>query len=518
MIESVKKNLFSRIAITIAVFIFMLVVGWATIIWQTKTELKQETTRRLQIATTQIDDIFNRAEQAANNIATTPDLHCSDAMIKKMLYQVITIPYVRNVNIALNNNIYCTILSGKKNIDFQLANYHQGKLYLMSGNSVTPGSPLVAFRQSGANGIVVLVGIDGLYLHQTLSLLSNHLQIVMRIGNKWMTSDGNVHTGTLPQKKMTEVMRSTHYPYEVLTQISHQKLYWYAINNSRASIAVFILIGLLFACITYRYLNRVESPVSSLARAVEQNEFVPYLQPIVRSRDFGLHGCEVLMRWQHPQLGLIPPNQFIPLAEESALIVPMTRSLMHQVCAIFSAQPELLPPNFHFGFNISYTHFKNKDIVTDCREFLAAFPPRSITLALEITEREMITDNPLTREIFTELHELGILFALDDFGTGNSSLSYLQTFHIDALKIDQMFIKMIGENSPAEHIVDNVIDLANRLRLITVAEGVETMVQIHHLQALNINLLQGYFFGKPVNCQHFIKYHLIDKTHLRTLL
>ncbi|HAD39500.1 MAG TPA: cyclic diguanylate phosphodiesterase, partial [Plesiomonas shigelloides] len=362
-------------------------------------------------------------------------------------------------------------------------------------------------------GLAVLVGIDGLYLHQTLNLLSNHLQIVVRIGNKWMTADGAVYSGPLPQKKITQVMESDHYPYEVLTQISSRKLLWYAINNSHASIAVFILIGLLFAYITYRYLSRVVSPISMLARAVEQNEFVPYMQPIVRSQDFGLHGCEVLMRWQHPQLGLIPPNQFIPLAEESALIVPMTRSLMHQVRTIFAAQAALLPPNFHFGFNISYTHFKNKDIVTDCRDFLAAFPQGAITLALEITEREMITDNPMTREIFTELHELGILFALDDFGTGNSSLSYLQTFHIDSLKIDQMFIKMIGENSPAEHIVDNVIDLANRLKLITVAEGVETMTQIRHLQALNINLLQGYFFGKPVTCADFIKKHLVDKIH-----
>lgn len=513
MIELVKKSLFSRIVIAFVVFILMISVGWMAIVWQAKTELKQETERRLQIAITQFDYIFDRAEQAANNIASSADLSCSDAMVKKMLYQVITIPYVRNVNIALNNNIYCTILSGKKNSDFELANYYEGKLYLMNGSSVTPGSPLVAFRQTGPEGLAVLVGIDGLYLHQTLNLLSNHLQIVLRIGNKWMTADGAVYSGPLPQKKITEVMGSEHYPYEVLTQISSHKLLWYAINNSHASIAVFILIGLLFAYITYRYLSRVVSPISMLARAVEKNEFVPYMQPIVRSQDFGLHGCEVLMRWQHPQLGLIPPNQFIPLAEESALIVPMTRSLMHQVRTIFAPQATLLPPNFHFGFNISYTHFKNKDIVTDCRDFLAAFPQGAITLALEITEREMITDNPMTREIFTELHELGILFALDDFGTGNSSLSYLQTFHIDSLKIDQMFIKMIGGNSPAEHIVDNVIDLANRLKLITVAEGVETMTQIRHLQALNINLLQGYFFGKPVSCVDFIKKHLIDKIH-----
>lgn len=513
MVELVRKSLFSRLVIAFFVFILMISVGWMAIVWQAKTELKQETERRLQIAITQFDYIFERAEQAANNIVASADLSCSDAMVKKMLYQVITIPYVRNVNIALNNNIYCTILSGKKNSDFELANYYEGKLYLMNGSSVTPGSPLVAFRQTGSDGLAVLVGIDGLYLHQTLNLLSNHLQIVVRIGNNWMTADGAVHSGPLPQKKITQVMASGRYPYEVLTQISSRKLLWYAINNSHASIAVFILIGLLFAYITYRYLSRVVSPISMLARAVEQNEFVPYMQPIVRSQDFGLHGCEVLMRWQHPQLGLIPPNQFIPLAEESALIVPMTRSLMHQVRTIFAVQAALLPLNFHFGFNISYTHFKNKDIVTDCRDFLGAFPQGAITLALEITEREMITDNPMTREIFTELHELGILFALDDFGTGNSSLSYLQTFHIDSLKIDQMFIKMIGENSPAEHIVDNVIDLANRLKLITVAEGVETMTQIRHLQALNINLLQGYFFGKPVACADFIKQHLVDKMH-----
>ena len=134
MIELVKKSLLSRIVIAFFVFILMISVGWMAIVWQAKTELKQETERRLQIAITQFDYIFERAEQAANNIASSADLSCSDAMVKKMLYQVITIPYVRNVNIALNNNIYCTILSGKKNSDFELANYYEGKLYLMNGS------------------------------------------------------------------------------------------------------------------------------------------------------------------------------------------------------------------------------------------------------------------------------------------------------------------------------------------------------------------------------------------------
>lgn len=215
-------------------------------------------------------------------------------------------------------------------------------------------------------------------------------------------------------------------------------------------------------------------------------------------------GAEVLMRWQHPQSGLIPPYQFIPLAEESGLIVPMTRLIMAQVREQFGPLAAQLPKNFHFGFNICASHFKDHSLAEDCKAFIDTFKVNPINLVLELTERELIEPGEITYSLFRTLRQMGVLIAMDDFGTGHSSLAYLQKFHIDILKIDQSFIGRIGTDALAEHIVDNVIDLAKRLQMIIVAEGIETQTQVNYLAPYQLEFLQGYFFGKPVPPEIFI--------------
>ena len=195
---------------------------------------------------------------------------------------------------------------------------------------------------------------------------------------------------------------------------------------------------------------------------------------------------------------MISPDRFIPLAEDSGLIVPMTRLLMAQVREAFAPLADQLPRGFHFGFNISASHCKDLSLLDDCRDFIGAFRGNPIKLVLELTERELIVADETTDRLFAELHQLGVFIAIDDFGTGHSSLTYLQAFQVDFLKIDKSFVGMIGSDALSSHIVENVIDLATRLGLLLVAEGVENQVQADYLKERQVSFLQGYFYGRPM--------------------
>lgn len=257
----------------------------------------------------------------------------------------------------------------------------------------------------------------------------------------------------------------------------------------------------------YRLTGKSTSPVQVLKLAQERNEFVPYLQPVVTGKGHHCVGCEILMRWQNPVHGLIPPDSFIPMAEDSGLIVPMTRSIMRQVSETFVPYASQLPDDFHFGFNISADHCRDLSLVDDCREFIAAFGAKPINITLELTERKLIVADEITDKLFEELHALGVFIAIDDFGTGHSSLVYLQKFKVDFLKIDKSFVGMIGSDALSSIIVENVIDLATRMGLVTIAEGVENEAQANYLQQHNVDYLQGYLFGHAIPMSEFIELH-----------
>ena len=143
-------------------------------------------------------------------------------------------------------------------------------------------------------------------------------------------------------------------------------------------------------------------------------------------------------------------------------------------------------------------------MVKDCREFLESFAPDSVSLVLELTERELIEPTEITRQLFEQLHALGVMIAIDDFGTGHSSLGYLRKFNVDFLKIDQSFVAMIGVDALSRHILDTIIELSAKLDLGIVAEGVETQAQADYLTAHNDNFQQGYLYGKPMPAADFI--------------
>ena len=242
-----------------------------------------------------------------------------------------------------------------------------------------------------------------------------------------------------------------------------------------------------------------KQPLSTdLHQALVRHEFRLYYQPVVDFAHGGITGLEVLLRWQHPTRGLLDPSHFIPLAEETGLIVPMGEWVLQSACAQWQAWAKLgidAPP---FSVNLSARQFHQNTLVATVARILkeSGVPPRF--LVLEITESMLMDNADALIETFNALHAIGLQIALDDFGTGYSSLSYLKRFPIDILKIDQSFVREITTDPRDAAIATAVITLAHSLHMTVIAEGVETEDQRRFLHEHGCDEYQGYYFSKPL--------------------
>lgn len=497
------RQLYLRILVAMLVAAVLLLLGGAVIAWQTVAEIQRDAALRLQRAVGMFERTMDNATQATVNVQGVLGKPCSE-VAQLLRDQVVTVPDVRSVNLAMGSRVYCTSLYGDYNGQTLASDYVDGQLDLLPGNAVTPDRPLIAFRKAVGKGSV-LVAIDGYYLLNILGISSQNSKLALVVGTHTLLADGSVVQTPSTRLSGYMTLASARYPFQVITRITRDEYVSHVWRYSRGGLILYPLLALLIGAGTFWMTGRSGSPAAELRRALLEEEFIPYLQPVVAGADEQWRGCEVLMRWQHPREGVISPDRFIPLAEDSGLIVPMTSQLMAQVRDYFSPHASKLPTRFHFCFNICASHCKDLSLVADCRAFLHAFKDNPVDLGLELTERELIVADEVTDQLFAELHQLGVLIAIDDFGTGHSSLTYLQQFQVDALKIDQSFVGMIGTDALSSHIVDNVIDLASRLELILIAEGVENRAQADYLRARHVDYLQGYLYGNPLPMKQFIK-------------
>jgi diguanylate cyclase (GGDEF)-like protein/PAS domain S-box-containing protein len=233
---------------------------------------------------------------------------------------------------------------------------------------------------------------------------------------------------------------------------------------------------------------------SDLRRALERDELRVWYQPVVRLRDGRLKGFEALARWEHPQRGLVSPSEFIPLAEECGLIVPIGREILHRACAQVAAWRRSAPW-LGISVNLSGRHFAQPDVAHDVADALKTSGLAPEALTLEITETVLIGNPVAAEETLEQLHALRTRVSLDDFGTGYSSLGYLHRFRVDALKVDKTFVDRVGHDGP---IVSTIASLAAHLGMEVVAEGVETPEQARLLDAMGIEAAQGWLYGRPV--------------------
>jgi diguanylate cyclase (GGDEF)-like protein/PAS domain S-box-containing protein len=264
-----------------------------------------------------------------------------------------------------------------------------------------------------------------------------------------------------------------------------------------------------------------QSIEEGLRRALERHELTLHYQPKIDLRTGAIAGTEALIRWMHPTRGSIPPAQFIPVAEDCGLILPIGAWVLRQACQQARAWMDAGLPETTMAVNISAIEFRDENFLQNLFSILSETRLDSRSLEIEVTESILMKHPEFAASTLRTLRERGITVAIDDFGTGYSSLSYLRKFPVDTLKIDQSFIRQISAVGEDTAIVIAVINMARNLRLRVVAEGVETLEELEFLRENQCDEAQGYYFSRPVppeQCADLLRTGIPEVRRLRTIL
>ncbi len=249
-----------------------------------------------------------------------------------------------------------------------------------------------------------------------------------------------------------------------------------------------------------------------LGKALENEQLFCEFQPLVDSLSSKIRGFEALVRWVLPGQGVIPPNEFIDIAEKNGMISDITKFVLKQACLAVKNLSEIYKEEFYISVNLSPVQFINKDVINEVKSVVAEYEVDPSKIVLEVTETSYINNKVLASEIITEFRNFGFRLAIDDFGTGYSSLDQLIKVPCDIIKIDRSFVNIIDEGSEYNpEILDSVVTLANTLKMKVVAEGVETIEQIDYLRKIKCDVFQGYYFSKPIRLEEIIQNVAQDK-------
>jgi len=236
----------------------------------------------------------------------------------------------------------------------------------------------------------------------------------------------------------------------------------------------------------------------ALRLAVKDDEFSLHYQPQVDIASGAVVGYEALLRWQHEQIGRVAPSTFVPMLEETGLIIPMGQWVFSTGCRQRHAWDGVLPEQCVLSVNLSPRQFVDKKLVSQIQQVLETNELPAYQLEIELTESMLMSNTEHTREVLRSLKRLGLKLSVDDFGTGYSSLAYLKQFSLDALKIDKQFIDQLTTSRKDKAIAQSIIQLGHNLGMQVIAEGVETGEQVEALQELGCDVVQGFYFGRPV--------------------
>jgi len=252
--------------------------------------------------------------------------------------------------------------------------------------------------------------------------------------------------------------------------------------------------------------NRLILLDSEIRKAIENREFVLYFQPKVDVKLNKIIGFEALVRWNSEKLGFVSPAEFIPYAEETGLIIPITEILIDEACAELMKLRQAGYSKLPISINIASIHFQQPNFFESIQKILERNNTSAHNFEIEVTERTIMNNDEETVSKLVRLKEIGFKLSIDDFGTGYSSLGYLVRFPVDYLKIDKSFIQHIVLQSDKQAIVDAIIQLAHRLNMQVIAEGVESEQQVNQLSRMGCDFIQGYYYSKPVPMEELIKF------------
>jgi sensor c-di-GMP phosphodiesterase-like protein len=490
------------IPILSAVFLFL--VGMLTINWQLWHMATLNSAGAARSSTFKIDAILNEAVNAADTAQRVAAQGCTSGGQLELGTEAALKPHLRAIMIEQSGTIMCTSLPGNGVLIIHPETLPDEKLMLLSGNRLINGVPVLVFQRPIPGGRVI-ISVSDAHLRDVIAGTSENLALV--VNKQQLARIGDV--SPLPTSQpSTTLASSALFPFSMAWQAPAFFDMTRLVQQGWSLMLLVFILSVAVGILWRRYAGKSTTFEEDLRKAIIRGDIVPFYQPIMNGKTGGLYGVEVLARWKHPKSGYIPPDVFIPIAERSGLIIPLTKGLMEKVVSQLKPLLPKLPDGFHIGVNISARHINSPTFIGDCNTFGQGFKGKKIKLVLEVTEREPLLDNPELIENLNTLHNSGFVIALDDFGTGYSGLSCLDALAIDYIKIDKSFVSRVSEQKDSTILLDCVIEIAKKLSLSIVAEGVETKEQLEYLNRNQINLLQGYYFGKPVSYVEFIKFLL----------
>ena len=365
--------------------------------------------------------------------------------------------------------------------------------------------PMIRLRRPAA-GLAALVPADLMAVQASMqgSASGTQARLTLRDGTPVATAGAYRRDPESAASRLKATVHSERYgltatvsmPHaDVLTAVSHLEALGIVITGV---IAVLILVFALLALSGAR-----RNPIAVIADALEAGEFVPYYQPIVDINTGQLRGAEVLARWRKPDGSVVAPAEFIPLMESNGLILELTRAIMRK------ARDELgiayrCRPHLYLAFNLSAQHLADERIVSELNELFDGAPVGLSQLVVELTERQPLHDLTEARRVIAALQGIGVRIAIDDVGSGHSGLSYMLKLGADILKIDKMFVDVVGSDQTSSKIIETLVDLARDLRMDLIAEGVETFEQVVCLRDAGVAAAQGYVFAPPLPGSSFL--------------
>ncbi|EIY5101841.1 TPA: EAL domain-containing protein [Klebsiella variicola subsp. variicola] len=449
-------------------------------------------------ALSNMNTVLDEARHAQETARAVVDRGCSQDGQFRLGTEAALRPHLRTILILRQGNVVCSSLAGNRALLKHVPDLPDSPLQLVSAEETAERESVLVYQTRYA-GSRILVTISADHVRDALDVQKS-MTYFLRVGEQETGGTGPLRPVSASRDHTGQVS-SDIYPFAITFSkppfFSADRFF----RNGGAILAFLLIVSGFAAYLLYRYMNKPFLPEETLRLAIARGQIVPFYQPVVDGREGTVRGVEVLARWKHPTAGYISPAAFIPLAEKSGQIVPLTHSLMTQVIGHMNILAEKLPDGFHISLNFSASHITSPTFVEECLHFRSGFSRQDLNLVIEVTEREPLDMSEDTIRTLNGLHEKGFGIALDDFGTGYSGLSYLDTLDIDYIKIDSTFVSRVNASAESTVILDVVLDLARKLSIRIVAEGVETREQADYLRHNHVVFMQGYYYFRPVSLQ-----------------
>ncbi|RLM23232.1 diguanylate phosphodiesterase [Brenneria alni] len=420
--------------------------------------------------------------------------------------------YFRAIGVTEDTNVYCssTFRHTSTPMDVVIMQPLPSPLpkrwsLSMAGSSSVQGRPAIIFVQMPLNGYGAYAMVDAQYLIDLMLAIGDEreYQLTLTVNNGYPIKVGRTipHVSGIFSTAEFE-SKSDQFPIavRVVAPIEESIRTWK--QTFFTFLPVAIILSLFFIVFVWNRQKRKLLFRDEIRKGIVNGEFSVYYQPIYDSVSKHCLGVEALLRWRRSNGKWIRPDVFITAAEAEGMIIPITRHLFDLVATDVAGWQAR--PGFHLGLNVAAEHLQHPNFVSDVRNFAAKVASHQLNITLELTERSLISNGS---DVIQRLHKLrddGFLIAIDDFGTGHCSLSYLQNFPLDYLKIDQGFISTISSLDEEAPILDAIINLSQRMNLKMVAEGVETAKQLAYLKQRGVIYIQGFLYAKPMNSESLI--------------